>query len=707
MPEKEKEHEKRSRNPFHLMRSLSHHTRPRSSSNPVKPLKAPPIKRANTLVHRLPETTHNMNPFIDNVSSGNAGRRVPLAPVLTGKLGNPSVSQLPSRTSTAMSVATQHGAPPAGPNSMFASETSVVPFPLAEPDSYLPEEIHQPVDTVNTLFNTTDTNKLKKLGAGGGAVVFGAQHKATHKWFAVKKLTLMKDELPDHFYKRSSKEFIIAQGLSGHKHIVGTYALLKVQTSTILQRGWAIIMQLCGHGDLYEYCKQPAFKSIGQVEKFCFFKQAVGAVKFLHDCGIAHRDLKPENILIDDNCCLKITDFGIADYAHEDPNDLSSPQKECRTFVGSPPYVPPEAMDLKDPLKKASYLPFDQDTWALGMIFFVLVYANQPFTVASKADSHYRDWIVSYGTLCNSIPAFRSTDRNHGPGYEFKWAKDFKSTGAARVAWRLLDPQITTRYTLEDVLSDPWFQQVECCVDEEDCDDSFNYVSICSSINLKEPGSRDSSSAPSPLVKPKSMLDLDLLSPTAPRLASPNNNNGVSSNASEHLAISVPKTLPTLAEAESESLACSPVNLAHKMTMCDVDAKIDELPEHKETNGINGGESSNTNTADDNSEFVDAKTEVPETDTLKAHDGSTHASISIHTSSVHANGGEKALHSPRIQNHNPFASTTLSFNEEHSPTSPLAARGSSFSSLASRGSARSLRSISGSTRRRKHNHFLS
>lgn len=38
----------------------------------------------------------------------------------------------------------------------------------------------------------------------------------------------------------------------------------------------------------------------------------LSAINFLHSANLIHRDLKPANILLDDNCQVKICDFGIS-----------------------------------------------------------------------------------------------------------------------------------------------------------------------------------------------------------------------------------------------------------------------------------------------------------------------------------------------------------------------------------------------------------
>ena len=46
------------------------------------------------------------------------------------------------------------------------------------------------------------------------------------------------------------------------------------------------------------------------------------AAKFVHSAGLMHRDLKPANILIDDQCSIKICDFGLSRAEIKQPGPL-------------------------------------------------------------------------------------------------------------------------------------------------------------------------------------------------------------------------------------------------------------------------------------------------------------------------------------------------------------------------------------------------
>lgn len=93
------------------------------------------------------------------------------------------------------------------------------------------------------------------------------------------------------------------------------------------------------------------FCSALQFEKLTEFLQR--GLKYVHSAGVVHRDLKPSNILINENCDLKICDFGLA--------RIQDPQ--MTGYVSTRYYRAPEIM-----LTWQKY-DVEVDIWSAGCIF--------------------------------------------------------------------------------------------------------------------------------------------------------------------------------------------------------------------------------------------------------------------------------------------------------------------------------------------------
>jgi protein-serine/threonine kinase len=94
--------------------------------------------------------------------------------------------------------------------------------------------------------------------------------------------------------------------------------------------------------------------------------QLADAVRFLHLNGIVHRDIKDENVILDGSGKCQLIDFGSA--AHWRPG------KRWDTFSGTLHYASPEI------LRGEMYGGKEQDVWALGVVGYVLLVGETPFS---------------------------------------------------------------------------------------------------------------------------------------------------------------------------------------------------------------------------------------------------------------------------------------------------------------------------------------
>ena len=102
--------------------------------------------------------------------------------------------------------------------------------------------------------------------------------------------------------------------------------------------------------------------------------QVVQAMLYCHSRGVVHRDLKLENVLFkntnEEDMNVKIVDFGIAGMSASDKVD-----------AGTLAYMAPECLD-----KVAAETTPAIDVWAIGIMFYAMIYGSLPFYSTNERD---------------------------------------------------------------------------------------------------------------------------------------------------------------------------------------------------------------------------------------------------------------------------------------------------------------------------------
>ncbi|KAA0197266.1 hypothetical protein HAZT_HAZT003149, partial [Hyalella azteca] len=137
------------------------------------------------------------------------------------------------------------------------------------------------------------------LGRGGCSVVRRCIEKETGQEFAAKIID-MSDANDNSILEATKREVQILRMVAGHPYIIELHDVFESSTFIFL------VFELCKNGELFDYLTSVVTLSEKKT------KLLMEALKHVHSKNIVHRDLKPENILLDDNCNVKLTDFGFA-----------------------------------------------------------------------------------------------------------------------------------------------------------------------------------------------------------------------------------------------------------------------------------------------------------------------------------------------------------------------------------------------------------
>lgn len=139
----------------------------------------------------------------------------------------------------------------------------------------------------------------------------------------------------------------------------------------------------CEYENLQDFVKR--YKNVPEKKALEILMKLVDIVYNLHQKNIAHRDLRLENIFYNQyNGTIILINFGLARYVINDKTLIYD-------LRGSSAYISP------DILKRRPYNPKPSDCWALGIIFYTILFGKFPFTGDNFGDLFKK---ISSGLFC-------------------------------------------------------------------------------------------------------------------------------------------------------------------------------------------------------------------------------------------------------------------------------------------------------------------
>ncbi|CAG7950505.1 unnamed protein product [Penicillium salamii] len=200
---------------------------------------------------------------------------------------------------------------------------------------------------------TNRYSDLQPIGCGSSGLICSARDSITNSQVAIKKI-------PSPFAtpalaKRTYREVHLLSHLR-HDNLINMTDIF-ISPSEDIYIVTEFIMT-----DLHHLLKAASKQLESQFTQF-FTYQMLRGLKYIHSAGIIHRDLKPGNILINDNCDLKICDFGLA----------REQDAQMTGYVATRYYRAPEIM-----LTWQKYT-YAVDMWSVGCIMAEMILGRPLF----------------------------------------------------------------------------------------------------------------------------------------------------------------------------------------------------------------------------------------------------------------------------------------------------------------------------------------
>jgi mitogen-activated protein kinase 1/3 len=179
----------------------------------------------------------------------------------------------------------------------------------------------------------------KLLGSGSYGSVAMAIHKPTKTKVAIKRMEGVFEDETD--CKRILREIKLLRKMD-HPFVVKLFDIIEPKDYETFDALYIVLEY--AESDLKKVVKSAIHLQILHIKTVTY--NLLCAVKYIHSCNVLHRDLKPANVLINEDCTIKVCDFGLArstsgvesaswtlDESKKEKTEISISGNEDETFV--------------------------------------------------------------------------------------------------------------------------------------------------------------------------------------------------------------------------------------------------------------------------------------------------------------------------------------------------------------------------------------
>jgi len=148
-----------------------------------------------------------------------------------------------------------------------------------------------------------------------------------------------------------------------------------------------IVTEFMKNGDLQTYLMAKSSK-LSPTVIFGFIVQIAEGMRYLHSKNFVHRDLSARNCMLDDECQIKISDFGLCRQLFDDAYYYNSRIQE----------LPVACMSI-EALSKQRKFSFKSDVWSFGIVLWEIYSGGATPYVAESTVNDLFNFLLSGGRL--------------------------------------------------------------------------------------------------------------------------------------------------------------------------------------------------------------------------------------------------------------------------------------------------------------------